>query len=71
MLIDCRGLRADHNGGVFTKKFIPGTGTIHFNNIRCHGNETSILCCDLDVADPDTCSHSHDLGIICEQCKYM
>lgn len=53
-------------------RFPAGTGSIHFENVSCVGNEESILSCNYTYVGKDSeCSHEDDLGIICEDGKLL
>ena len=40
-----------------------GIGPIHLDNLRCTGNEASILDCRSTIPD---CSHEEDAGVRCD-----
>lgn len=46
-----------------------GTGPIHFDNIRCQGNEAVITNCTFVGLDASEDFHSEDAGCICFKCK--
>ena len=47
--------------------FGEGTGAIVLNDVRCHGNETSISLCRFSI--PTIATHSGDAGVRCEERK--
>ena len=39
---------------------------IHLSNVRCIGNESSLLSCPHNtIGDVGTCTHSNDVAIVC------
>ena len=66
----CRALdfpgAASAQGGA---KFGEGTGTIHFDQVQCEGDELSLVKCTRG-ADGSSCSHSQDASLTCQPlCK--
>ena len=43
-----------------------GTGSIWLDDVRCHGNETSIFFCQTRPVGVSNCRHSKDVGVECE-----
>ena len=50
-------------------RFGQGSGPIFFDDLACRGNESSILHCPGDPIGQHNCSHSEDVGVICETGK--
>lgn len=44
--------------------FGPGTGTIYGTDVACNGNEQRLVDCAFTV-DSSACTHSNDVGVIC------
>ena len=62
MLNYSRALRAP--GKAF---FGPGNGKIWLGNVKCRGNETSLLQCGHQGWNVDACHHYEDASVICER----
>ena len=63
----CRQLGFPGASG-YTKKaetFGAGSGPILLDNVRCVGNETSIMDCPKKAIGVHNCRHSKDAGVIC------
>ena len=45
--------------------FGQGSGGIFLNNVRCSGNEETLLNCSHDGIGVHTCTHSRDAGVRC------
>jgi hypothetical protein len=44
-----------------------GNGTIWLDNVRCTGNETSIVECNANPRGDNDCSHHEDVGVFCAE----
>ncbi|KAG8451721.1 hypothetical protein GDO86_003786 [Hymenochirus boettgeri] len=42
-----------------------GNGYIFFDNVKCHGNESSLLQCSYIHWNVHNCDHSEDAGVLC------
>lgn len=42
-----------------------GTGIIFLDNVKCHGNESSLLQCSYIRWNVHNCDHSEDAGVKC------
>ena len=49
--------------------FGQGSGPIYFSDMSCRGNESSILHCPRNSATQHDCSHSQDVGVVCQTGK--
>ena len=47
-------------------RFGPGSGPILLNDLSCIGNENSITECGYRSVGAHNCSHSEDVGVVCE-----
>ena len=47
-------------------RFGPGSGPILFSELSCIGNESVITECGHDDSSGHNCSHSEDVGVVCE-----
>ena len=47
-------------------RFGPGSGPILFSGLSCIGNESVITECGHDNSGGHNCSHSEDVGVVCE-----
>ena len=47
-------------------QFGQGTGKIWFDDLRCHGNETSLFSCPHGGIGVHNCGHYEDVGVICQ-----
>ena len=47
-------------------KFGSGSGPILFSQLSCVGNESTITECDHHSTGGHNCSHSKDVGVVCE-----
>uniref|UniRef100_A0A8C4Q6Q1 Serine protease 12 n=1 Tax=Eptatretus burgeri TaxID=7764 RepID=A0A8C4Q6Q1_EPTBU len=45
--------------------FGEGSGPIHFDNVKCKGNEQTLGACGHLASDQHNCRHSEDAGVIC------
>ena len=43
----------------------PGNGSILMDDLRCTGNESSIMDCDYGVWGSHDCNHNEDVGVEC------
>ena len=48
------------------KSFGPGTGPILLSNVGCTGKELSLLECRQQSCGAISCSHSIDVGVVCQ-----
>lgn len=48
-----------------TRLFGQGGGPIFFSDLRCSGNEKSLLECPRNVFIGSRCTHSRDVGVQC------
>lgn len=62
MLNYSRALRSPHHAFFGT-----GNGKIWLSNLDCVGSETSILQCEHEGGQVDTCDHHEDASVICER----
>lgn len=46
--------------------FGEGTGPIHMDNVKCSGEERSLVDCIKQAPGTHNCRHSEDAGIICD-----
>lgn len=59
----------NYSGALRTPKqafFGPGNGKIWLGNVKCSGNETSLLQCGNPGWNVDICDHHEDASVICE-----
>ena len=54
---------------MYSGQFGQGSGPIYFDNLACEGNEPSILHCPQNPTGQHDCSHSQDVGVVCETGK--
>ncbi|KAL5012866.1 hypothetical protein ScPMuIL_011417 [Solemya velum] len=67
--VACRGLGMPYTGAmaVLDGRYGPGNGSILLDEVRCVGNETSLLMCSTNSIGTNDCSHSEDVGIKCQE----
>ncbi|XP_076436243.1 scavenger receptor cysteine-rich type 1 protein M160-like [Babylonia areolata] len=63
----CRMLHYPSRGAfpVSASSFGQGRGLILLDNVRCNGNESSLMDCAHNIIHDNDCSHSEDVGVIC------
>lgn len=54
-----------HAGAQPTTAFGPGTGSIWFSNVNCHGSETHLMNCEKTIPAISSCGHINDAGVRC------
>ncbi|XP_042611499.1 T-cell differentiation antigen CD6-like isoform X1 [Cyprinus carpio] len=48
--------------------FGPGTGTIHINQMKCNGSESSLWeCSSISTTPSNYCGHKEDAGVVCSE----
>ena len=52
-----------------TAGFGAGRGRIVLDDVRCSGNETSIMNCYHNIIGTNNCNHNEDVGVICTDSK--
>ena len=52
---------------VYFGQFGGSNGKIWLNNVRCSGNETSLLDCPHSGWGNTSCTHANDAGVVCSQ----
>ena len=50
--------------------FGQGTGPVFLSNVRCTGNDYSLLSCNHSEIGVTYCSHYYDAGVVCPSCKW-
>ena len=66
--VACRDLGYPNGGRVLTSAitFGSGTGPIWLDSIGCHGDETSLSACTVEIGGgTSTCTHAEDVTIVC------
>uniref|UniRef100_A0A9J7ZRF8 SRCR domain-containing protein n=1 Tax=Cyprinus carpio carpio TaxID=630221 RepID=A0A9J7ZRF8_CYPCA len=49
--------------------FGPGTGSIHINQMKCNGSESSLWeCSSISTTPSNYCGHKEDAGVVCSEC---
>ena len=73
--VACRQLGFDDNvTSYLSNEYTVGRNSpVSLSNVRCFGNETSLLACPQDPIGMNTCSHSQDVAIVCDTAvgKYL
>ena len=49
----------------------PGSGTIHIDNVRCTGRESSIFDCSHNGFGTHNCDHSQDTSVTCSGKQHL
>ena len=66
-MVVCRQLGyINATGAVGPARFGSGSGPILFSELSCVGNESNITECDHLSTGGRNCSHSQDVGVVCE-----
>lgn len=64
--VACRQLGFVNVSSALSSSFRMGANSpIYLSNVRCFGNETSLLGCPQDTIGSNNCMHSQDVAIVC------
>lgn len=63
----CRDL--GYEGAISTAVFGKGSGQVLLDDVKCRGDEASIMLCPHKGLHYHNCDHSQDVGVVCSNGK--